>query len=202
MKLGLELPQNDPTSLTKKNKLKKRWITWLLTGWSPCEQQKKTQHKKNPKNQKQTRQKESCQAFDIFILANICFFHLVAQALICENVTCMPNDESVLKSLRFSPFRWASPALPLNRECSKSPLWRSLTPAVPWSTCRPMGEVQLGKSSCLRHPCPLALRCSVPWPSAGVQVVSVKPDLKMEHKPQVQARRNGKDTWAVPELSW
>lgn len=63
-------------------------INWLKPPWT-----------KNP------RQKESHQVLDIFIPANICFFHLVARAPIQENVTSMPNDDYVLKSLWLLSFQ-------------------------------------------------------------------------------------------------
>lgn len=63
-------------------------INWLKPPWT-----------------KKPRQKECHQVLDILILANICFFHLVAWALIQENDTSMPNDEYVLKSLWLLSFQ-------------------------------------------------------------------------------------------------
>lgn len=74
-----------------------------------------------------TKHKENCQEFDIFIPANICFFSFGCLSSDLEDVTRMPNDEYPLNSLWLLCFQ-VGPAASLTRECSEAPLWRPLEP--------------------------------------------------------------------------
>lgn len=127
----LELPQNDPTSLTKKKKfLKNPLIIWLLTGWSHHEQ--KTQGK---------RKATKCLTFSFQQI--FAFFIWLPELRFRRTLLACLMMTTYLNPFGFSPSRWVRPSLPLNRECSEASSWRPLKSVVCWSTTQMLHAVTI-----------------------------------------------------------
>lgn len=72
--------------------------------------------------------RKAAKRLTFFVLANICFFHLVWFEKTLLACLMLSTD---LNPFGFSPFRWVRSSLPLNRECSKAPSRTPRKPGVP-----------------------------------------------------------------------